>query len=112
MRERENCVCAAGTGCGSLCFSFERFRRRIRGRFFRREGENRRLGRGGFGRQFLDANDIGVRNYPAESALKTALFEALFEEDGAARVGDKHSRGGQTDIASSIMHFDFAPEKG
>lgn len=41
-----------------------------------------------------------------------ALFEILFEKDGAAGIGNEDPRSGQEDIARAILHFHTAAEKG
>ena len=61
--------------------------------------------------RFLDAMDVLVRNFPAEITALAALFNVLLEENGAAGIGGKEARGGQQDVAHTILHGDLAAEK-
>jgi hypothetical protein len=45
-------------------------------------------------------------------AVSATLLEVLFQEDGAAGIGDKNSGGRQENIASAVLHFHTSPEKG
>ena len=63
-------------------------------------------------RLFFDAHQILIGDFPAEMLVLAALLEILFEEDGAAGIGDKRARSGQKDIAGAILHLNPAPEKG
>jgi len=59
----------------------------------------------------FDTDDILVGNFPAEVLLLTTLEQALFEEDRAARIGDKRSGGGEQNITGAVLHFYLAPKK-
>jgi hypothetical protein len=63
-------------------------------------------------RLFFDAHQILIRDFPPEMLVLAALFELLFEKDGAAGIGDKGAGSGQKDIAGAILHLNPAPEKG
>jgi hypothetical protein len=52
-----------------------------------------------------------VRDFPAEVLVLAALFEILFEEDGAAGVGNEDARSGQEDVAGAILHLNPAAEE-
>jgi hypothetical protein len=52
-----------------------------------------------------------IRDFPAEMLVLTALHEILFEENGAAGVGNEDTRCGQEDIAGAILHLNPASEK-
>ena len=79
--------------------------RGVRGKFSRRRRVLLRFTR------FLDAMDVLVRNFPAEVTALAALFNVLLEENGAAGIGGKEARGGQQDVAHTILHGDLAAEK-
>ena len=81
--------------------------RGVRGTFSRRRRVLLRLGVC----YFLDAMDVLVRNFPAEITALAALFNVLLEENGAAGIGGKEARGGQQDVAHTILHGDLAAEK-
>jgi hypothetical protein len=114
MGERKERGCTTGSAGGGgvakvFGWSWLRGSVRGRGRFS--------SGRGGIGRcavsvQFLDADNILIGNLPSELLLLPTLFEMLFEEDGAAGIGDKGARSGQKDITGAVLHLDPAPEKG
>ena len=58
---------------------------------------------------FLDANQILIRDFPAEMFVLAALFEILLEEDGAAGIGDEDARRGQKDVPDAILHLHATP---
>ena len=41
-----------------------------------------------------------------------ALFEILFEKDGAPGIGHQDTGSGQEDISGAILHFHTTTEKG
>jgi len=49
--------------------------------------------------------------YSEALLLLPALHKALFQENRAARISDKNTRGRQQDITSAVMHLDPAPQK-
>ena len=52
-----------------------------------------------------------IWDFPAEMLVLTTLHEILFEENGAAGVGNEDTRCGQEDIAGAILHLNPASEK-
>src|SRR5215475_1271189 len=106
-RGRRTRCCRRGTGFGLNCFL-----RRFRCGFRRNSLRNEFSDTCRFGRAPLDADNILVRNLPAKGLLGTHVIEALFEEDGTAGISNEGASGGQAYVASTIMHFDLAPEKG
>jgi hypothetical protein len=102
---------AGGGGRVAKVFGWSWLRGSVRGRsrFSRGRG---RIGRCAVSVQFLDADNILIRNLPTKLLLLAMLFEMLFEENGAAGIGRKSARRGQKDIAGAILHLDPAPEKG
>jgi hypothetical protein len=93
-------------------FGFSGFGLGLSGRFGRKFGEKRIERSRGLRREFLDADNVGVWNFPAERFLRAALIEALFEENRTSGIRNKHSRSGKADIAGSIVDFYLAPEEG
>jgi hypothetical protein len=59
----------------------------------------------------FNADQILIRDFPAEVLVLAALFELLFEEDGTTGIGDEYAGGRQKDIAGAILHLHPAPEK-
>jgi hypothetical protein len=41
-----------------------------------------------------------------------ALLEILFEENRAARIGNKNAGCWQENVTGAVLYFDLAPEKG
>jgi hypothetical protein len=61
-------------------------------------------------RLFLDADQILIRDFPAEMLVLAALLEILFEEDGAPGIGYERAGSRQQDVPGAILHLHPAPE--
>jgi hypothetical protein len=44
--------------------------------------------------------------------MLAALFDALFEEDGAAGIGDESAGSRQENVTGAILHLNATPKKG
>ena len=114
MGEREDAGGAASRGGRrGTAGRVPRFRGTGRFRYgsWSRLGGDRVDGGAGIG-LFLDAHQILIGNFPAEMLVLAALLEILFEEDGAAGIGDEDARSGQKDIAGAVLHLYTTPQKG
>ncbi len=59
----------------------------------------------------FDPDQVLIRDFPAEVLVLAALLEILFEEDGAAGIGDEDAGSGQEDVAGAVLHLNPAAEK-
>src|SRR6266853_2288587 len=69
-----------------------------------------RLARGSVGLwslgAFIQLDDAGVRNLPAEGLHFTLLLVAFFEKDGLSRVGRQIAGRGQDDVPGAVRDLD------
>ena len=71
-----------------------------------------RTGRRGFCLGLLfEANDILIRNFPAEIFRLAFLDKVLLEKHGAAGICHKRAGCGEENIASAVVHFHVTPDK-
>src|SRR5258708_40172367 len=54
---------------------------------------------------FIQLDDTGIGNLPAESLYVALLLVALFEEDGLSRVGRQVPSGGQDNITTAASYL-------
>ena len=59
----------------------------------------------------FNSDKVLIGNFPAEMPMLPALFEHLFEENGAAGISDERARSGQDNIAGAKLHIHLTPQK-
>jgi hypothetical protein len=57
---------------------------------------------------FFQANDAGIRYFPAEIFCLALLLEMLLQKNGAAGIAYKSAGGRKANVSGAVLHFDWA----